>query len=311
MAIDNHNFQIYSGILIIDKPGGPTSADVLRRLKRKLGSVRLGHTGTLDPLATGVLPVCIGVATKLVPYMKLEPKKYQGSMQLGIETDSWDITGKVVSKNAVPEFQQSLILELFARFDGRQLLEPPMFSAIKYKGRPLYTYAREGKTVQVPPREVLIGSFRLLHIENDILHFELVCSRGTYVRSIVQKVGKLLGCGACLVSLRRLQSGRFCIEDAFSLGQLEEIIDGNTLWERLLSPAQALDHLASYELNESSRQKVSHGNTLLSTDLEISETFVGHIGDKVRLIEQGQLAAIAEIHENSKDLFFQLIRVSS
>ncbi len=309
MAKKTFKAQEYSGIWVIDKPGGPTSADVLRRLKRKLGPLRLGHTGTLDPLATGVLPVCIGEATKLVPYLKLGPKKYQGSMQLGLETDSWDITGKVVARLAVPQLEQAVFLKIFDRLNGQQFLEPPMFSAIKYKGRPLYAYAREGITIEVPPREVVVESFRLLHKENDIIHFELVCSRGTYVRSIVQKVGKLLGCGACLVSLRRLQNGRFSIDDAFSLEQLEQIIDNNTFLETLLSPVQVLDHLDSYNLNENSRQKIRHGNTLLNTDLESNKTVGGIVGDKVRLIYQGQLAAIAEIHENSNGTFLQPIRV--
>ena len=293
----------------MDKPYGLTSAHVLRILKKVLGPIKLGHTGTLDPLATGVLPVCIGEATKLISYMKLEPKKYHGRLKLGIETDTWDITGKMISEQQVPILARETLVNLFSGFLGRQMLEPPQYSAIKHNGRPLYKYARKGIPVAVSPRETIVSAFELLAIDGSHVDFELVCSRGTYVRAITHLLGKLLGCGACLVSLRRLRCGQFNIEDALSIEQIEEIITGDNISETLFSPVQVLDHMNKYRVKENSEKKVKHGNPLWNNDLEGAGNFIGKAGEKVRLTVQGRLAAIAEIRKNNNGLFLQPVRV--
>jgi len=299
----------YSGIWVVDKPYGLTSADVLRKLKRLLGPIKIGHTGTLDPLATGVLPVCMGEATKLISYMILEPKTYQGRLKLGHETDSWDITGKVVFEQEVPPLTRESLQPIFSGFLGRQLLEPPQFSAIKYKGRPLYTYARKGIPVAVSPREMFVSHFELLAVDGPYLDFELVCSRGTYVRSITHLLGKAVGCGACLISLRRFRCGQFGIEDALSIEQIDEIIKKGDILEASFAPVQVLDHMDKYRVKEVSEKKVKHGNPLWNNDLEGVCNFMGKTGEKVRLTVQGRLAAIAEIRKNNNGLFLQPVRV--
>jgi tRNA pseudouridine55 synthase len=296
-------------VYLVDKPAGITSLDAVRRLKRVISSVRMGHTGTLDPMATGVLAVCVGEATKLVPYMRLEPKKYQGSLQLGVVTDSWDITGKVVESNPVPSLSGECLEVAFRELEGLQFLEPPVFSAIKHRGRPLYTYARKGETVDLPPRETLIDAFRLLGKEGDLLEFELTCSRGTYVRAVVQELGKRLGCGACLRSLRRLQCGRFKIEDALPLEELEARIATKRQVEVLLPPADALDHLDAYEVEGQSETKIRHGGPLRDADVGYGDTLRERLGERFRIMIGGELAAVAEARSDSRGIFLQPIRV--
>jgi len=297
------------GANVVDKPAGITSFDVVRRLKKFISSGRLGHTGTLDPLATGVLAVCVGEATKLIPYMRLEPKKYEGNLQLGVVTDSWDITGKVVESNEVPALSAERLEQVFGELEGLQYLEPPVYSAIKHKGRPLYTYARKGVVVDTPPRETFIEDFRLLAREGDLLAFELTCSRGTYVRAVVHAMGIRLGCGACLRSLRRLQCGRFRIDDAHPLEELEAFIESGRQVEVLLPPADVLDHLDAYEVEGQGERKVLHGGALRDEDVGYGDALGERLGERFRIMIGGELAAVAEAKSDSQGVFLQPIRV--
>lgn len=296
-----------AGVFVVDKPAGMTSLDVVRRLKGR--GIRMGHTGTLDPLATGVLAVCVGEATKLVSYMRLEPKTYRGSLELGLVTDSWDITGKVLERNRKPALAVNELFQAFREQEGVHDLEPPAFSAIKYKGRPLYTYARKGQFVPVSPRKACIEAFRLLRRQDHLLEFELTCGRGTYVRSVVHALGKRLGCGACLRSLRRLQCGRFRIRDAVPLARLEALIAEKKQADVLLSPAEVLDHLDAYEIHGQGARKVLHGSPLRQPDLEHGETLQGAVGEKCRILVGGELAAVAEMRRDPLGVFLQPVRV--
>ncbi len=298
-----------AGVCVVDKPAGMTSLDVIRRLKKRVAPTRMGHTGTLDPMATGVLVVCLGEATKLVPYMRLEPKKYRGSLRLGLVTDSWDVTGKILERRAVPSLSGERLLRTFSELEGLHYLEPPVFSAIKHKGRPLYAYARKGLAVESPPRETRIEAFRLLSREGDDLVFDLTCSRGTYVRAVVHALGKTLGCGACLRSLRRLQAGRFRIEDACSLEELETTLERGDPSGAFLPPAEALDHMDAYEIRGEGERKVRHGNPLRGEDVYGGESLHGHVGEKFRIMVQGELAAVAEARSDPVGVFLQPIRV--
>lgn len=298
-----------AGVCVVDKPGGITSLDVIRRLKKWVSPVRMGHTGTLDPLATGVLVVCIGEATKLVPYMRLEPKKYRGSLQLGLVTDSWDVTGKVLERKTIPSLSGERLMRAFGELEGLHYLEPPAFSAIKHKGRPLYTYARKGLVVETAPRETRIEAFRLLRRERDNLVFEITCNRGTYVRAVVHALGKRLGCGACLRSLRRLQAGRFSIEEALALEEMETVFERGRQPEVLLPLARVLDHMDAYEIRGEGERKVRHGSPLRGADVLDGETLDGHVGKRFRIMVQGELVAVAEARSDPLGAFLQPIRV--
>jgi tRNA pseudouridine55 synthase len=188
-------------------------------------------------------------------------------------------------------------------------LDPPQFSAIKHKGRPLYKYAREGVKVESPPRATYIEAFRLLERTGDRIAFELTCSRGTYVRAVVHALGRRLGCGACLESLRRTECGRFRIEDAHSIEGLEARIEGGKRAEALLTPAQVLDHLEGFQVREQSEKKVRHGSPLRDDDLEEGTVLEERMGQKVRVMIRGKLGAVAEVRSDPQGAFLQPLRV--
>lgn len=203
-----------NGVIIADKPEGWTSHDVVAAVKKKLGAKKVGHLGTLDPIATGVLTLVVNGATKYADRLDTGEKEYLTTLKLGEETDSYDRAGKVVSSAPVDGITEQVLLAAFAPFRGRIRQVPPMYSAIKSKGTPLYKLARKGVVVEREPREVEIYSLEVTRIEFPFVEFRTVCSRGTYVRSICHDLGKALGCGAHLYSLRRLRCGRFTIEAA-------------------------------------------------------------------------------------------------
>jgi tRNA pseudouridine55 synthase len=293
----------------VDKPRDMTSVDVLRRLKRKTGPVRMGHTGTLDPLATGVLPVCLGEATKLLNFMELEPKRYRGTLRFGLVTDTWDITGNVIEQRSFATESAQILSQAFARQVGERLLPPPIYSAIKYKGKPLYTYARQGKQVTAVPRKTVVREFTLLENRGTDLEFELLCNRGTYVRSVVYALGEDLGCGACLVSLRRIRCGRFSIDHALSLDRMEEMLEAGRGADALLSPEQVLGHLASYTVEGENEKRIKHGNVLRDNGMERMDLRDDRIGEKILVLARGQAIAIGEIRKDEIGYLLQPVRV--
>lgn len=210
------------GVLNIDKPKGITSHDVVTRVRRILRIKKVGHTGTLDPEATGVLPVLIGKATKISQFLINSDKEYLGEMRLGVKTDTGDVTGKIISISSCPFPSEKQIRRVFEGFIGKILQIPPMYSAIKVKGMPLYSLARKGIEVERKAREVIIHRLDILKIEGHSVIFRVLCSKGTYIRALVSDIGDVLRVGGHLVSLRRTVSGRFRIEDSICLEELEE-----------------------------------------------------------------------------------------
>lgn len=214
------------GILNINKPQGVTSHDVVRDIRRLLGIKKIGHTGTLDPMATGVLPICIGKATRITEYTDLDFKKYRCTLRLGIVTDTQDIWGNILEENSTAGITQDAVREAFAGFSGRISQKPPMYSAVRVDGRRLYDYARAGETVEVKEREVYIAGLEIEYMDfahdSDVkkVTFTVECSKGTYIRTICEDVGRKLGCGAAMESLARIASGAFKIEDAIDLYEL-------------------------------------------------------------------------------------------
>lgn len=210
--------QVKNGVLNIDKPQGITSHDVVDVIRKIFPTVKVGHTGTLDPLATGVLPICIGKATKLSDVLTSETKKYKVKMLLGVETDTYDVTGKIVFASVVKE-DEIYIKERIKRFIGKQEQVPPIYSAIRIDGRHAYSYAREGKKLELQPREIEIFNIEDIKVElpKREVEFVVTCTKGTYIRSLVNDIGKKIGCGAIMIELTRLQTGNFKIEDSIKL----------------------------------------------------------------------------------------------
>jgi tRNA pseudouridine55 synthase len=228
------------GILLIDKPEGMTSAAVVRTVKKTLAVERVGHLGTLDPFASGLLPICLGEGTKIAQFLMVERKAYYGTIQLGSETDTYDATGMVTRSAPVPVLTPESLQELVRRFSGEQWQTPPMYSALKHHGTPLYKLARRGFEIEREPRKVVIENFLLATVDNDSLRFSLTCSKGTYIRTLAADIGEALGCGAHLVTLRRTEFGPFSIDSATPLDRCAELCKRGAL--PLLSLTKALKH---------------------------------------------------------------------
>lgn len=211
------------GVLLVDKPKGLTSHDVVYHLRRKLQMKKIGHAGTLDPMATGVLVMLIGKATRISQYLMSVDKVYEGEATLGVVTDSQDAEGEVMETRPVPELTEAGVRELMKTFLGDQYQTPPMHSAIKIGGVPLYKLARKGEEVEREPRFIRIASFDLLSFALPKLTFRLACTKGTYVRTVANDLGQKLGCGAHLSELRRTGSGKFTIEQCLPLDQIEAL----------------------------------------------------------------------------------------
>lgn len=212
------------GVMVLDKPRGCTSAQALNRVKKAVGAKKAGHTGTLDPFATGVLPVCFNQATKAIPYLGDDIKEYEAEMTLGISTDTMDDTGTVTGRVDAEHIGRDDVEEVIQGFMGEIMQVPPMYSAAKVSGTKLYALARAGKEIERKPKRVTIEEIRLLHFSCPKATFYVRCSRGTYVRVIASDAGRKLGCGAHLSELRRLRSGPFTLSGASSI---EDVESGN------------------------------------------------------------------------------------
>ncbi|HEY3306851.1 MAG TPA: tRNA pseudouridine(55) synthase TruB [Desulfuromonadaceae bacterium] len=298
-----------NGFIIIDKPAGITSHDVVSRVRRILGTKKVGHTGTLDPFATGVLPVAVNEGTKAIPYLDEGRKCYQALMRLGVTTDTLDMTGKVLSETDSSLVDEQLLRSLLLGFTGPISQVPPMFSAIKLGGQPLYKLARQGQEIEREPRQVEIYELELISYRLPFVEIRVVCSRGTYIRSLADDIGSALGCGAALQELRRTASGPFAIEAAVSLETLEESVHKSALDELFISPYQALNHLLDIPLADSGLLKVSHGISPGWDDTSALLPNVCQESELVRLSREYGLIAIAQLQPNCGSAQIVLKRV--
>jgi tRNA pseudouridine55 synthase len=234
---------VIDGVLIIDKPVGPTSHDVVARVRRALGQSRVGHTGTLDPAATGVLVVCLGRATKLVRFLQAGRKTYAATMLLGVETDSQDADGRVVAEIDASGVDERSLCEALTGFQGEITQIPPMVSAVKIEGERLHAKARRGEVVEREPRPVTVHELVLDAFEpgeRATASFLVTCSTGTYVRTLAHDVGQHLGVGGSLTALRRVANGPFTLDDAITLEQLDDLATAGELVGQVLDPGAAL-----------------------------------------------------------------------
>ncbi|TWJ19665.1 tRNA pseudouridine(55) synthase TruB [Geobacter argillaceus] len=299
-----------NGFLIIDKPEGLTSHGVVQRVRRLCRQPKAGHTGTLDPFATGVLPVALGTATRLIPYLDEGVKEYQAVMRLGEETDTGDRTGIVVRHGDWQEITAEAVFELVSRFTGVIRQVPPMHSALKRDGVPLYRLARKGVTVDRPARSITVYHLSIDSIAFPLVTFTVSCSRGTYVRTLAADMGERLGCFAHLVELRRTASGPFAIGRAITLEMLEQAVLGTGTEVPLITPGAALSHLPELELAERGAQYVRHGRTPDPADILTVSRQSLNPGETVRLSHGGELLAVGRCGGDGQNLLtLQLLRV--
>lgn len=283
-----------NGFVVIDKPAGITSHDVVSRVRRILGTRKVGHTGTLDPFATGVLPIAVNDGTKAIPFLDEGVKCYEAVMQLGVATDTLDMTGTVIREADWQAVGQEELGSVLKRFTGQISQIPPMYSAIKRDGQPLYKLARQGQVVERAAREIEIHSLEMLSFAPPFASFRVVCSRGTYVRTLADDMGDMLGCGAALKELRRIASGPFNISTSVSLDGLEEAVHHGTVEALTVTPYAALSHLPDIPLKDSGLKLVSYGRSpeWHDTDVPLPTTCDG--GSLARLTRDGILIAVAE-----------------
>jgi len=246
-----------AGFLVVDKPRGVTSHDMVDAARRWLGTRRVGHLGTLDPLATGVLPLAVRAATKLVPYVD-GSKAYWSRLRLGVSTDTLDAEGEVLHRHEGPLPDEAAVREALAGFEGDVEQVPPMYSAVKHGGVPLYKLARRGEQVERAPRRVHIESIRMLAWEPPDLEVEVLCSPGTYVRVLAADLGERLGCGGHLADLRRTRNGPFGMEAAVTPEVLEAEAGEGKIEARLVPPAEAVG-LPPLHLDAEQARRVLHG----------------------------------------------------
>ena len=225
-----------NGILVLNKPQGISSSDAVQKVKRLFGAQKVGHTGSLDPLATGVLPLCFGEATKFSQYLLSSDKKYWARIKLGVATDTADADGEVIATADASHVTRADVEGLLPRFRGEIKQIPSMYSALKHKGQPLYKLARQGIEVEREPRCVTIYSNELMYFEGDVLELELHCSKGTYVRTIAAEIGEALGVGAHVTALHRRAAGPFTEEDMVSLEDLEREREQGVSLDKFLQP---------------------------------------------------------------------------
>lgn len=252
-----------AGVLNIDKSAGWTSHDVVAKVRRLTGVRQVGHAGTLDPLATGVLVVCLGQATRLVEYVTGLRKVYLADITLGVATDTYDAMGQPTATLPVPALTVAELDRQMKQFRGAIWQTPPIYSALKQDGEALYKRARRGEAVAVKPRQVTVYEFALLSFDGSLLRAQITCSAGTYVRSIAHDLGQALGCGAHLSALRRLAVGGFAVHDAVTVDQLSAAVAANRWHDYLLPPEHAVSHLPQVVLSDTEAQRLLHGQAVV------------------------------------------------
>ena len=298
-----------NGILNINKPEGWTSQDVVAKLRGRLHIRRVGHTGTLEPMATGVLPVCFGKATRIIEYYDDDFKTYEAEMKLGMVTDTLDITGTVLETKPVDVSEEDVI-QAIDSFRGWITQIPPKYSALKVNGKPLYKYAREGVEVEIKSRKIYVADIQAMEVnlgENRIL-FRVTCSKGTYIRTICDDIGKKLGCGGTMTALQRIQSGCFRVEDARTLPEILKMTDEEL--ERCVVPMdETLVHLGRIELKSMESvpfyyngREIDTGyvNVLASPAVPEALQEGSRLGDKYRVYDpEGKFLGISSLRENT------------
>ena len=296
--------MLRSGLLLIDKPEGPSSASIVHKAKMILGAKKVGHLGTLDPFASGLLVLGVNDGTKIADIFLQAPKSYRGVMTLGVQTDSQDATGNVIGVRDVPPVSEQDLRALEQQFSGDLEQTPPMFSALKKDGMRLYKLARQGREVPREPRVIRIDAIQLRQIDSTELELDVTCSRGTYVRTLAADIGKVLGCGAHLKTLRRLSCGHLSLSQAVSMENLTDSAASNE--DLLMSLARALSPLraVSWEQGRLSRLRLGQQQVLWEIGKPCADAELVRITDL-----RGDLVALARWTEDPGRGTWRLLRV--
>ncbi len=293
------------GVLVLNKPSGPSSTHCLTQIKHTLGQRKIGHAGTLDPLAQGVLLVLLGQATKIAAYLTEGRKTYQGLLRLGVETDTYDVLGKVVAEREVACHPDVVTAGIQAWLDLREQEVPP-YSAAKHKGRPLYALSRSGQDVPVKRKPIDIDQAEVLHMDLPLVRFRVGCSAGTYIRSLVHSLGKRLQCGAVLKELIRESSRPFTLDQAHDLERV--LAEPERFAAKVIPLAQALPHFPRFQLREDLACKVRQGAWLpwsaVSSDQPLAEA-----GARALFLDSGaQPLALVELKDVNGELAWTILR---
>ena len=292
-----------NGIIVIDKPAGISSAKAVAIVKKALKVGKAGHTGTLDPFATGVLVCCLNNATKIADFLIKNKKQYEAVLHLGIETDTEDITGKTIATCDKINFSNKEINSAFKRFNGKIEQIPPVYSALKHKGVPLYKLARQGKPVKKPARSVTIFDIEILDINLPEIRFKVQCSAGTYIRTLASDIGKTLGCGGHLKSLRRIQSGRFSVNDSIKLDEVEKLSllkrNCDILSDKIIGMTDALPEIPAFHADDIQAARIKNGCIMTGHDFPYDYNAFGNGTAKIIDKKNNLIAIVNYNNENN------------
>ena len=294
------------GVLIINKAPDMTSAEVVAAVKKLLFARKVGHAGTLDPFATGVLVCCVNQATRLARFFLGGRKKYSAVLHLGIETDTQDATGRIVATQDPVEVSEELLEEACRQFEGEYWQSPPRYSALKYRGKPLYRYAREGEPIQKPPRRVEIESIRLQSVHPPLVWFEVACSAGTYIRTLCHDIGKVLGCGGHLKELVRLESSRFFLQEASTLFRLRQAAAAGNVANHMIPMTGALRGMTAVTADKSLTTDIKHGRVVFKNDILPAEE--RHQEGLVKIVDKHQqLIAVLGYGDQRREMRYHCV----
>lgn len=307
MALDR------SGVIIVDKPEGLSSAKTVAHVKKILGAKKIGHAGTLDPFATGIMVCCVNQATRLARFFLHGTKAYDAEMELGIQTDTQDFTGTVTARhknhesNDWTDLDMDTLHKTLNRFVGDIEQVPPAYSALKYKGIPLYKYARKGEPVRKPPRRISISELKILNISLPDVRIRVRCSAGTYIRTLCADIGSALGYGACLKTLRRIESSGFSHEDATSLPALKDLAASGKATDRLVGMADALRKLPGHVVDDGLAKKIRNGIQQSIEEIEPDDSD-DPMNDAIKVLDRkNNLVAVLKRKKEEKTYHFYCV----
>ncbi len=293
---------LLDGLLLIDKPMGITSFDVVRRVRRRLRVKKVGHLGTLDPFATGLLPLCLGEATRLTPFLLEESKTYAARLKLGEETDTLDLTGKVLTRcDQLPTAED--VYAAAPQFLGEIEQTPPMYSALRHQGVRLYRLARQGERVAVPPRKVVIHQLEVEEVALPEVMIRVTCSKGTYIRTLAADLGQALGCGAHLTALRRLAVGHFRVEEALPLSKVDEEGCFPEVLGRIIPLSQCLPGMRPLPAGPGELRCLQQGQAVPCPENGLEP------GEHIRVLDGENLAAVALVRHRGDQKMLAPVRV--